>query len=259
MTRYSLAKYTGSRSVIDVNGVLVGKKRVVIAGPCSVESKEQIIFLANKLKELGVDMLRGGAFKPRTYPGTFEGYKRKALLWLKQASKLSGLPVVTEVMSPCDVELVASYADVLQVGARNMQNYPLLDALGRISKPVLLKRGLCAHLKEFLGAAERILAGGNNNVILCLRGVRTFDNSMRFTPDMYAIPWLKKHSSLPVIFDPSHAGGLTEYIKPLSLMALAGGCDGLIVEVHEDPPRALSDKDQQLSVDEFSHLMKSIK
>mgnify|MGYP001773314521 CR=1 FL=1 len=247
------------KTVVDVNGVRIGEKPIVIAGPCSVESEEQIIQIAKFVKEHGASMLRGGAFKPRTSPYSFQGLGEKGLMYLRKASEITGLPIVTEVLDPRDVKLVEKYADMLQIGARNMQNFPLLKEVGRSSKPILLKRGFGATIEELLSAAEYIMKEGNANVVLCERGIRTFETSTRFTLDIAAIPVLKELTHLPVIVDPSHAAGKRSLVPPLAKAALAAGADGIIVEVHQDPDHALSDGLQSLTLDGFKDMMGELK
>jgi len=248
-----------SRTVIDVRGVKVGADElVVIAGPCSVESEEQLMQTARGVKAAGADMLRGGAYKPRTSPYDFQGLGVEALRFLRQASRETGLPIVTEVMSETDVEIVAEYADVLQVGARNMQNFSLLRKLAPVSKPILLKRGPSATVKEWLLAAEYLLAGGNGNVILCERGIKTFETATRNTLDLAAVALVKELSHLPVLADPSHGTGLRNLITPMSKAAAAVGADGLLIEVHPCPERALSDGPQSLDLPGFATLMKEL-
>jgi 3-deoxy-7-phosphoheptulonate synthase len=229
-----------------------------MAGPCAVESEEQIMKTAIAVKAAGADLLRGGAFKPRTGPHTFQGLKEEGLKLLRKASEETGLPVVTEVMSPENVGLVASYADLLQVGARNMQNFDLLRELGEIRKPVLLKRGLSATLEEFLAAAEYILAGGNPNVILCERGIRTFETATRNTLDLSVIPLIKEMSHLPVMVDPSHATGKRSLVPPMAKAALVVGAHSIMIEVHPEPEKAMSDGAQSLTLKGFSGLMQEI-
>ena len=249
-----------SDTVIDVNGVKIGGKRViVIAGPCSVESRTQILETARAVREGGAHMLRGGAYKPRTSPYSFQGLEEEGLRLLAEAREETGLPVVTEVIAPRDVELVSKYADVLQIGARNIQNYPLLRAVGRAKKPVLLKRGFGATVNEWLNAAEYIMDGGNGDVILCERGIRAFDRMTRFTLDLAAVPLVKRISHLPVIVDPSHATGRRELVSPMAKAAVAAGADGIIVEVHPNPDEALSDGPQSLRPEEFNRLMEELK
>ena len=235
-----------------------GHAIAVIAGPCSVESGEMIINIANSVKSMGAVMLRGGAFKPRTSPYSFNGLGAPALGLLAAARAESTLPVVTEVMDTRQVELVARSADMLQVGARNMQNFSLLEEVGRCGRPVLLKRGLSATISELLLAAEHIMAAGNNDVVLCERGIRTFETATRSTLDVSAIPVLKEETHLPVIVDPSHAGGRARLVIPLALASIAAGADGIIVEVHPDPAAALSDGDQSLTLEMFGQLMHAV-
>lgn len=235
-----------------------GKKIVVIAGPCSIESKEQLEKVAQITKKSGALILRGGAFKPRTSPYTFQGLGEEGLKILKDVSEKFSIPTVTEIMDTRDVELVARYADVLQIGARNMQNFNLLKEVGQTQKPVILKRGLSATIKEWLMSAEYILAGGNFNVILCERGIRTFEGFTRNTLDLSAIPAVKQLSHLPIIVDPSHATGKWGLIAPLSKAAIACGADGLLVEVHPNPEEALSDGPQQLLPENFYSLMQEL-
>lgn len=248
-----------ARTIVDVRGVKVGgDELVVIAGPCSVESEEQLMETAHAVKAAGADMLRGGAYKPRTSPYDFQGLGVEALRLLKQASRETGLPIVTEVMSETDVEIVAELADVLQVGARNMQNFSLLRKLAAVTKPILLKRGPSATVKEWLLAAEYLLAGGNANVILCERGIKTFETATRNTLDLAAVALVKELSHLPVLADPSHGTGLRSLITPMSKAAAAAGADGLLIEVHPCPERALSDGPQSLDLAAFTNLMKAL-
>ncbi len=249
-------EFKKERTVIDVNGVKIGGREIVImAGPCAVESHEQTMAAAEAVAKSGAKILRGGAFKPRTSPYSFQGLKEKGLEILREAGDAFGLGVVTEVVSPRDVELVTSYADILQVGARNMQNYSLLEAVGKSIRPVLLKRGMMSTIEELLMSAEYILANGNPNVILCERGIRSFETYTRNTLDISAVPLLKNLSHLPVIVDPSHATGQRELVAPMSACALAAGADGLIIEVHPKPEEALSDGLQSLRPEEFEGLM----
>ncbi|HNY64292.1 MAG TPA: 3-deoxy-7-phosphoheptulonate synthase [Deltaproteobacteria bacterium] len=248
-------------TIVAVGGLAIGEGRrpVVIAGPCAVENEGQILKTARAVKDAGADMLRGGAFKPRTGPHTFQGLKEEGLKLLAKAKELTGLPVVTEVMSPDSVDLVAQYADVLQVGARNMQNFDLLTAVGRIRKPVLLKRGMSATLEEFLAAAEYIYAEGNHQVILCERGIRTFETATRNTLDLSVIPLLQEMTHLPVMVDPSHATGRRSLVPPMTMAALVVGAHGIMVEVHPDPDKALSDGPQSLTIPGFARLMEAIR
>ncbi len=244
-----------------VGNVTVGNnKLVVIAGPCSVESREQLLETAYAVKEAGATMLRGGAYKPRSSPYSFQGLGEEGLKLLAEAREATGLPVVTEVMSPTKVALVSVYADVLQIGARNMQNFDLLNAVGQAHKPVLLKRGMSATIEDLLMAAEYILAHGNNQVMLCERGIRTFDNKYaRNTFDVNAIPMLKGLTHLPVIADPSHAVGVRRHVAPITLAGVAAGADGVIIEVHPNPEQAASDGAQSLTPPQFFDLMKRVK
>jgi len=243
-------------SVIDVEGVRFGDGSVVvIAGPCSVESREQIIRTARAVKGSGAVMLRGGAFKPRTSPYSFQGLEEEGLRYLAEARAETGLPVVTEAMDAAQLLLVIKYADMVQIGARNMQNYTLLREVGRARYPVLLKRGPSATIQELLLAAEYIMSEGNYNIVLCERGIRSFDNYTRYTLDLSAVPVLKQLTHLPVIIDPSQATGKARYVPPLTKAAVAAGADGLIIEVHPEPEKALSDGPQQLTPDAFAHLM----
>ncbi len=235
-----------------------GGEPLVMAGPCAVESEEIITGIARGVAECGAGMLRGGAFKPRTSPYSFRGLGVQGLKLLRQASRDTGLPVVTEVVRGADVEVVAEYADVLQVGTRNMQNYTLLEACGAQDKPVLLKRGLVATLDELLLAAEYIMAGGNSQVMLCERGIRSFSNHTRFTLDINAIPALKQMTHLPIVVDPSHSTGRRDYVEAVSLAAIAAGADGLLVEVHSNPDEALVDGAQSLDLEMFGGLMKKV-
>ncbi|MFQ5806665.1 MAG: 3-deoxy-7-phosphoheptulonate synthase [Phycisphaerae bacterium] len=247
-------------TIIRVGNVNVGGPEItVIAGPCSVESREQTVSGARHLKELGANMLRGGAFKPRTSPYTFQGLGEAGLQILSEARQESSLPVVSELMSIDDLEAVEQHVDVIQIGARNMQNYPLLRRVGRSRKPVLLKRGMAATLEEFLLAAEYIMNEGNHQVILCERGIRTFSDFSRFTLDISVVPELKRISHLPVIVDPSHAAGRRDLVIPLARAAIAVGADGIMVEVHAQPKRALSDGAQSLTLEMFAELMAELR
>jgi len=248
-------------SVFTVCGIHIGEgyRPVVIAGPCAVEGKEQIVSTALAVKAAGANLLRGGAFKPRTGPHTFQGLREEGLRLLALARKESGLPIVTEVMSPDHVGMVAEYADILQVGARNMQNFDLLKELGRLRKPVLLKRGMSATIQEFLSSAEYILAGGNPEVILCERGIRTFEPSTRNTLDLSIIPLVKELSHLPIMVDPSHATGKRSLVPSMSKAALVAGAHGIIIEVHPEPEKALSDGPQSLTFQGFAALMGDIR
>ncbi|ADL12555.1 3-deoxy-7-phosphoheptulonate synthase [Acetohalobium arabaticum] len=243
-------------TVVDVDGVKVGGESVtVMAGPCAVESKEQLFEAAEVVKENGAQILRGGAYKPRTSPYSFQGLKEKGLKFLAEARERTGLKIVTEVMDTRSVELVAKYADIFQIGARNMQNYPLLREVGKADKPVLLKRGMTATYKELLLSAEYVMAGGNHDVILCERGIRTFSEYTRNTVDISTIPVIKELSHLPIIVDPSHGTGKWSLVDSVSKGAIAAGADGLLIEVHPDPATALSDGPQSLTPTNFAKLM----
>ncbi len=226
-----------------------------MAGPCSVESEAQIIEVAKKVKQAGAQVLRGGAFKPRTSPYSFQGMEEEGLKLLDKARKATGLPIVTEVMESAQVDMVADYADMLQVGARNVQNFSLLKRLGKAKRPILLKRGLSTTIQEFLMSAEYILSHGNQQVVLCERGIRTFETATRNTLDISAIPVLAELTHLPVIVDPSHGTGVWHYVAPMALAAIAAGADGLMIEVHNCPEKALSDGPQALKPTKFSQLM----
>jgi 3-deoxy-7-phosphoheptulonate synthase len=247
------------KTIVHVGHVTVGEGFCVIAGPCSVESEQQTIETARAVKESGADMLRGGAFKPRTSPYAFQGLGLKGLKILKKAKEETGLPIVTEVIDTRDVPWVTEYADVLQIGARNMQNFSLLKEVAKTCKPVLLKRGMNSTIEEFLNCAEYILDGGNPDVILCERGIRTFETYTRNTLDISAVPALKELTHLPVIVDPSHASGKVSLISPLSCAAMAVGADGLIVEVHTNPSEAVCDKEQALSPAQFGKMMEKMR
>jgi 3-deoxy-7-phosphoheptulonate synthase len=241
---------------VDVLKLKVGAGHIgVIAGPCSVETKEQILQVAEQVREAGAGALRGGAFKPRTSPYSFQGLKEKGLELLALAREKTGLAIVTEVMASEHVPLVGKYADILQVGARNMQNYPLLEAVGESGKPVLLKRGPSATMDEFLLAAEYILKSGNTQVMLCERGIRTFEEHVRFTLPLATVPYLKQTTHLPVVVDPSHGTGKASLVAPMAVAAIAAGADGLIIEVHPDPEKALSDGYQSLTPAAFANLL----
>jgi 3-deoxy-7-phosphoheptulonate synthase len=248
-------------TIVEVAGVRVGQgcRPIVVAGPCAVESREQIFKTALFVKKAGADMLRGGAFKPRTGPHTFQGLREEGLKLLAEAGKESGLPIVTEVMSPDNVGLVAEYADLLQIGARNMQNFDLLKEVGRIRKPVLLKRGMSATIEEFLAAAEYILAEGNEQVILCERGIRTYETATRNTLDLSVATLIKEMSHLPIMVDPSHATGKRSLVPPMTLAALVAGAHGVLVEVHPEPEKALSDGPQSLTFPGFDQLMGEVR
>jgi 3-deoxy-7-phosphoheptulonate synthase len=255
---YKLAGRTfkAEDTVVDVAGVKVGASEVIaMAGPCSVESAEQVASVARSVSASGARILRGGAFKPRTSPYSFQGYGEEALKWMRAAADASGMAVVSEVMDPRQIEMMMRYVDCLQVGTRNMQNFDLLKELGRVRRPVLLKRGLAATIEEWLLSAEYILAGGNSQVVLCERGIRTFENYTRNTLDISAIPVVKKRSHLPIVVDPSHGTGRREKVIPMARAAVAAGADGLIIEVHNNPEKALSDGPQSLYPEQFDRLM----
>ncbi len=248
-----------TQTVVDVRGLPVGGSQVVVmAGPCSVESEEQIMTIASAVKEAGATVLRGGAYKPRTGPYDFQGLGKKGLQLLQKSSRATGLRTITEVMDPRDVDLIAEYVDIFQIGARNMQNYTLLKEVGRTKHPVLLKRGMHSTYKEFLLAAEYILAGGNPNVMLCERGIRTHVTELRFTLDLNAVPYLKAETHLPVIVDPSHGTGRRDLVQPMSRAAVAAGADGLIIECHTDPNSSVSDADQAISIETLHEMMREI-
>jgi 3-deoxy-7-phosphoheptulonate synthase len=247
-------------TIVDVGGVKIGGDEVVImAGPCSVEGEEMLLDTARHVAAQGARLLRGGAFKPRTSPYSFQGLGESALKMMAAARDETGLKVVTEVIAPADVDMVARYADILQLGTRNMQNYALLQEAGRSGKPVLLKRGMSSTIEEWLLAAEYILSQGNRNVILCERGIRTFETSTRFTLDLNAVPLVRELSHLPIIVDPSQATGRWTLVGPMSLAAVAAGAHGLIIEVHPHPSQALSDGAQSLDFENFDHLMADLR
>jgi 3-deoxy-7-phosphoheptulonate synthase len=262
---YKLAsrEFAASSTIVRVGDApetwIGGDTLAVIAGPCSVEGMEMLRETAHSVRDAGARLLRGGAFKPRTSPYAFQGMGIAALEMLAEVRAETGLPVVTEVMDPRQVETVAAYADVLQIGARNMQNFSLLSEVGKVQRPVLLKRGLSARISELLMAAEYVMAQGNRDVILCERGIRTYETATRNTLDVAAIPVLKAETHLPVIVDPSHAGGRAELVAPLAFAAIAAGADGLIVEVHPSPEQALSDGDQSLALDAFGDMMHTLR
>ena len=255
---YKLVGRTFKRedTVVDIAGVKVGGLEVIaMAGPCSVESREQVGIVARAVAGSGARVLRGGAFKPRTSPYAFQGHGEEALRWMREAADANGLAVISEVMDLRTIEMMMGYVDCLQVGARNMQNYDLLRELGKVRKPVLLKRGLSATIEEWLLSAEYILAGGNTQVVLCERGIRTFENATRNTLDLSAIPVVKKRSHLPIVVDPSHGTGRRDKVIPMARAAVAAGADGLLIEVHNNPEKALSDGAQSLYPEQFDKLM----
>ena len=247
-------------TVVDVGGVKVGGSCItMVAGPCSVESRDQICGIADAVRNSGASLLRGGAFKPRTSPYAFQGLKYEGLELLKEARKTSGLPIVSEIMSPYDLDRFMEDVDLIQVGARNMQNFDLLRQLGRVRKPVLLKRGLSATIEEWLMSAEYIMAGGNEQVILCERGIRTFETYTRNTLDISAVPVIKRLSHLPVLVDPSHGTGKRWMVSPMTKAAIAAGADGVMIEVHNDPQHALCDGQQSITPDTFDEIMRDIR
>lgn len=254
-----VSQETEQRTVVKVCGVEIGRDFVVIAGPCSVESEKQLLETARAVKAAGADMLRGGAFKPRTSPYDFQGLGIQGLKILEKAKQETGLPIVTEVVDPRDVSWVAEFADVLQIGTRNMQNFSLLKEVGRAGRPVLLKRGMHSTLVEWLNCAEYILSEGNPDVILCERGIRTFETYTRNTLDLSAVPAIKELSHLPIIIDPTHSTGRLSLIASMSMAAVAAGADGMIIEVHHKPEEALCDADQALTPDIFSSIMKRLR
>ncbi len=248
-----------ARTIVKIGGMKVGNQELaIIAGPCSVESAEQIMRIAREVKAAGANLLRGGAFKPRTSPYDFQGLGERGLQYLKEASEETGLKVVTEVLDPRHVELVARYADCLQIGSRNMQNYPLLREVGQCAKPVLLKRGLSATYQEFLLAAEYIMSEGNTQVILCERGIRGLSTELRFTLDLNAVPYLKEKTHLPIIVDPSHGTGDARLVPAMSRAAIACGADGVIIETHYAPSDSLSDANQTISTAQLATLVKEL-
>jgi 3-deoxy-7-phosphoheptulonate synthase len=258
---YKLAgrEFRSESTLVRVGDAVFGSDQiVVIAGPCAVESLDQLLETAKAVKAAGAHILRGGAFKPRTSPYAFQGLEEEGLKFLKAAREATGMPFVTEVVNPRDVEMVQEYTDMLQIGARNMQNFTLLREVGKARKPVLLKRGLSATIEEWLMAAEYIMSEGNYEVVLCERGIRTFETATRNTFDISAIPIIKRQSHLPVIADPSHASGKRHLIQPLACAAVAAGADGLMIEVHPDPERALSDGPQSLTPAQFGEVMQKI-
>ena len=246
-------------TIVDVNGVKIGGgHKCVIAGPCSVDKLENVVYLAKKVKEAGAKMLRGGAYKPRTSPYTFQGHEEEGLKMLAVAREETGLPIVTELMSIKDIDVVYKYADVIQIGARNSQNFPLLKEIGKLDKPVILKNGIAGTMKEHLMSAEYIMSEGNENVILALRGTRTFESAVRNTIDLTLVPIMQQLTHLPIIVDPSHAAGKRPFVSSLAYAGMAIGADGLIIEVHNCPKEALSDGDQALLPRDFEYLMKKL-
>lgn len=259
---YKLAsrEFKKENTVIDINGVDIGGKQIIVmAGPCAVEKRELLFSIAKEIKKAGAKILRGGAFKPRTSPYSFQGLGEKGLKYLAAVKQKTGLSIVTEAMSVDQVKLVEKYSDIIQIGARNIQNFDLLKAVGKSKKPVLLKRGIATTIKEFLMSAEYIMSQGNYKVILCERGIRTFEESTRFTLDLNAIPVIRHLSHLPIIVDPSHGTGIRNYVSPLAKASVAAGADGLIIEVHPKPEEALSDGPQSLLPSDFCHLMDELR
>lgn len=262
MKPYKLASrdFSEQDTVIQVNGTSIGGKKIaVMAGPCSIESRDQILETAHAVKEAGASILRGGAFKPRSSPYSFQGLGEEGLKYLAEAGEKTGMPVITEVMSADDIDLVADYADILQIGARNNQNYSLLKAVGQQEKPVFLKRGTSGSIQELLMGAEYILSGGNMNVMLCERGIRTYETSTRNTFDINALPVLKDESHLPIVADPAHGTGKWKLVGPVAKASVAAGADALMIEVHPDPERAWSDGAQSLTPDRFGDLMQELR
>lgn len=262
LAQYKLASrdFHPDNTLVQVDGVKIGGNEIIImAGPCSVESKEQIIETANAVKKAGAKILRGGAFKPRTSPYSFQGLGEEGLKLLKHAKEETGMPVITEVMDPRNVSLVCKYSDILQIGARNMQNYDLLKEVGKCRHPVLLKRGMSATINEWLMSAEYIMSEGNYNIVLCERGIRTFETATRNTLDLNAVPAAKELTHLPVIIDPSHGTGKYSLVAPMSKAGIAAGADGLLIEVHPNPEKSMSDADQTISTKRFEKLMDELR
>lgn len=251
-------EWKSQKTTFEINGVEIGKDLLMIAGPCAVENEEQIYTISEFLSKKGVRFMRGGAYKPRTSPYSFQGLKKEGLKLMRRAADDHGLAVVSEIMSASQLDEFLENVDILQVGTRNMQNYPLLRALGKINKPVLLKRGMSSTIEEWLLAAEYILSGGNEQVILCERGIRTFETATRNTLDIAAVPLVQQLSHLPVIVDPSQGTGVRDIVDPVSVAAIAAGADGLIIEVHNQPEEALSDGDQSIYLDQFETLQKRL-
>ena len=252
-------EFQKEKSIVKVGSAEIGARRIaVVAGPCSVESWDQLLKAAQGAKRAGASLLRGGAFKPRTSPYEFQGLGEEALRMLSKAGEETGLPIVTEVLEPGRVELVAEYADMLQIGARNVQNFSLLKVAGKSELPILLKRGMMTTIDEWLQAAEYILLEGNPNVVLCERGIRTFEKATRNTLDLSAVPVLQRETHLPVLVDPSHATGSRDLVAPMARAAVAAGADGLMIEIHPEPEKALSDANQQLNLQEFENLMREL-
>jgi 3-deoxy-7-phosphoheptulonate synthase len=259
---YKLASrdFQKTPTVINVDGVIIGGKKIpIMAGPCSVENRANIVDVAEKVKAAGATILRGGAFKPRTSPYAFQGLGEEGLKYLLEAKKRTGLPIITEIMDPRDMETILEYTDIIQIGTRNMQNFRLLLEVGAVKKPVLLKRGLSATIKEWLMSAEYIMSKGNHEVMLCERGIRTFETATRNTLDLSAVPVLKQMTHLPVVVDPSHGVGKWDLVAPMSKAAIAAGADALIIEVHTNPEEAFSDGEQSLRPEMFAQLMVELK
>ncbi len=259
---YKLAsrEFKRENTEINIQGIVVGGKKIpVMAGPCAVENKTILTNIAEKVKKAGATFLRGGAFKPRTSPYSFQGLGEEGLKYLAEARKKTGLPVITEIMDPRDLDLIVEYSDIIQIGARNMQNFRLLLEVGSSNKPVLLKRGLSSTIKEWLMSAEYIMSRGNQNVMLCERGIRTFETATRNTLDLSAVPVLKQLTHLPVVVDPSHGVGKRELVAPMAKAAVAAGADALIIEVHTNPEEAMSDGEQSLKPEQFEKLMKELR
>ncbi|BBE31009.1 hypothetical protein OSSY52_11500 [Tepiditoga spiralis] len=254
-----VSKKFKEKNIINLKNLKIGKDLIIIAGPCSVESEKQILQTALEVKKAGANILRGGAFKPRTSPYSFQGLGIKGLKLLKKAGKMFDMPIITELIDIRDINLIGEYSDIIQIGARNMQNFPLLKEVGKTNKPIMLKRGMNSTLEEFLCAAEYIMKEGNNKVFLCERGIRTFETYTRNTLDLSIIPSIKKESNLPIFVDPSHGTGLLSHIEPMSLAAIAAGADGLMIEVHINPEKALSDGFQAYPANEFKTLVDKIK
>lgn len=256
--KFALSEYPNDLQTICRNELKLDDDFLFIAGPCCIESEQQIEEIAKYVKKTNANVLRGGAFKPRTSPYSFQGLGKEGLEWLSIISKEFNIPVITEILDVRDIEIVAKHVDILQVGARNMQNFPLLKELGKLSKPILLKRGLSATIEEWLGSAEYIFCGGNRNVILCERGIRTFSDYTRNTLDLSVVPIIKNLCKIPIIVDPSHGTGVSNIIENMCLSAIMAGCDGIMIEVHNNPQIALSDKDQALTFEQLSSLDRSV-
>jgi len=258
--KLSSRAFKTENTIIDVNGVRIGGNEVIVAaGPCSVESREQVMIIAEAVKKSGAKILRGGAYKPRTSPYSFQGLGEEGLKYLREAGDKFGLVVITEIVDVSQIQVVSRYTDIFQVGARNMQNFALLRKLGRVKKPVMIKRGMSSTIEEWLMASEYILSGGNDKVFFCERGIRTFENYTRNTLDISAVPVIKKLSHLPIFTDPSHGTGIRDKVVPMSRASIAAGADGIIVEVHHDPDHAKSDGAQSLYPDQFHEMMKELR